>query len=233
MDAVEKKKKQRIIERINVRYNRVITSYVEAKYPEIYKEAREFYQELDMLYPEKSDLRRTNEFLRVKTGSSIKKYYNRVNYYQINKKDNSKRSKNRKQQINMDNMELVIPLMTIPEKTNQATSEEAQIEPSEVIESEEVQIEASEVIDMSEEGQIEVVVESEKETEAVEQPMTPAITCEPLPPIPDDMITTMIEELSKDPDLKMIFNDFEYNNDSPVEFNYEEETPLERELLMW
>ena len=183
-------------EAANVRHNRVVTGYIQTKYPEAYKEAQEFFQQLDAIYPEKKDLRRTNEYVWMRNDFPLKKYYVRKNNPKKKEEDNSKQHKI------VDNMELVIPLMSVPEKAN-------------------------EVVNMSGEVQTELIV--------VEQshPITPdtqqvVVTDEPLPGISDERIAEMIDELTKDPELEMLFNDFDFDD-----FDFDEETPLERELLAW
>ena len=46
----------------------LIKDYVEAKYPEVYEEAANFYNFLNNLYPMKNDLRRTEQFKALKMG---------------------------------------------------------------------------------------------------------------------------------------------------------------------
>ena len=46
----------------------LIKDYVEAKYPEVYEEAANFYNFLNNLYPIKNDLRRTEQFKALKMG---------------------------------------------------------------------------------------------------------------------------------------------------------------------
>ena len=70
---------------------------------------------------------------------------------------------------------------------------------------------SKEVVDMSRDTEIEL--------EVVEQP----VVMEELGYIPDETFEGMIRELREDPDLNDIFNDFEI-------FDYDDETPLEREL---
>ena len=62
-----------------VRIERVVTGYVKYRHPEIYEEAYSFYNHLNELYPNKKDLRRSNEFELLKRGSfeTMKKYYPR------------------------------------------------------------------------------------------------------------------------------------------------------------
>ena len=92
-------------EAIRVRKNRVTQGYIEKKYPEAYREALEFYEFLDKKYPDKKDLRRTNEFEWLKTGISgqvSKKYYER-------KKTTTTTTTTT---VVDDRMQLVIPLMS-------------------------------------------------------------------------------------------------------------------------
>ena len=182
-------------EAANVRHNRVVTGYIQAKYPEAYKEAQEFFQQLDAIYPKKKDLRRTNEYVWMRNDFPLKKYYVRKNNPKKKEEDNSKQNKI------VNNMELIIPLMSVSEKAN-------------------------EVVDMSGEAQTELIIEQP-------HPMTPdtqqvVVTEEPLPDISDERIADMIDELTKDPELEMFFNDFDFDFGE-----YNEETPLERELLAW
>ena len=68
MSSMERKNIWRRMQTAKVRETRVITGYIEFKHPEVYKEAKEFYTELNNLYPGKKDLRKTNEFEWIKTG---------------------------------------------------------------------------------------------------------------------------------------------------------------------
>ena len=192
MNNVERKNINRRHEAANVRHNRVIVGYIELKHPETYKEAEEFYEQLNAKYPNKKDLRRTNEYEWLK--SDFPEFKQRK-YYLRKKKDSSEQAKI------VDNMELVIPLMSSSEKPKEA-------------------------VDMSGDTQIEITIEqppySPTDTQQVE------VTTELFPTISDETIEDMISELREDPDLDLIFNDFD------IDFgDYDEETPLERELLNW
>ena len=64
-------------ESARVRVERVIAGYLEYKYPKIYEEAHDFYEHLNEIYPEKKDLRRSNEFEWIRNGAygKMKKFY--------------------------------------------------------------------------------------------------------------------------------------------------------------
>ena len=99
-----------------VREGRIITGYVKYKYPEVFSEAKDFYDELNQLYPRKKDLRRTNEFEWLKTGTGMKqrKFYER-----------RRKCQKKKKQVT-DNMMLRIPLLDrqeIPQETSAGTGE--------------------------------------------------------------------------------------------------------------
>ena len=208
-----------------VRESRVITSYIEFKHPEVYNEAKEFYMELNKRYPNKKDLRRTNEFEWIKTGFpevKTKKYYTRKTQYGKNKgkKDNSKTD-----QI-VDNMNLVIPLMDRPGKTVEQTTAETIPKTNQGV--------LENVVDMSPDKEIEVIIEpAQVMIEPAEVIMDQAeVMIEPtevmidaFPPIPDKMVEDIIKGLREDPDLHEIFNE--------LDIEIDEESPLERELALW
>ena len=200
MEKVQRKNITRRLEAAKVRHDRVIVGYIEFKHPNAYKEAEEFYEQLNTLYPDKKDLRRTNEYTWLKTGFpglKQKKYYPRKTTHQKEKHSS------KPHEIG-DNMVLNIPLMDLPEKTNQ------------------------DVVDMSEDTQIEVSIEQPADSSTDTQPAE--VTIESFPVISDQTIGDMIRDLRQDPDLDQIFNDI----DIDIDFgDYDEESPLERELLNW
>ena len=204
----------RRLESEKVRQNRVITGYIEFNYPDVYKEAKEFYVQLNTLYPEKKDLRRTNEFEWAKTGftNAKKKYYPRKTPYK-KKKDNSKPDKI------VDNMELIIPLMDRAEKPVENTETTAKTN-QKVMEN---------VVDMSADKEIEVFIEPpiDSFTDIPIEP--PEVIINSFPVISDEVIEDIIKDLREDPDLDQIFNDFDVDFDDFIE----EESPLERELANW
>ena len=216
------------METARVRENRVISSYIEFKHPDVFKEAKEFYAELNERYPNKKDLRKTNEFEWMRTGFPTKRFYPRKRAYE-KKKDNSKTGEI------VDNMKLIITLMDRAEKTVETTETTAKTN-QKVIEN---------VVDMSADKEIEVSIEpaevidsftdiSIEPAEAIDSftdiPIESAeVIIETFPAIPDNAIEAIIKELREDPDLDQIFNEF----DADVDFDFDEESPLERELANW
>ena len=203
---MERKNIWRRMETSRVRQGRVITGYIEFKHPEVYKEAMEFYTELNNLYPNKKDLRKTNEFEWIKTGFPAvkqKRFYTRKTPYGKNKekKDNSNTGEI------VDNMKLIIPLMDRPEKTVEQTAIETIPKTNqEVLEN---------VVDMSADKDIEVIIEPVE------------VIIDPFPAIPDKTLEDIIQGLREDPDLDEIFNELD------IDIEFDEESPLERELAQW
>ena len=210
-----------------VKERRVICGYVELKYPEIYKEAFEFYEFLNVKHPGKKDLRKTNEFEMLKSGvpkQTMKKYYTRKekgpNIEVSNKKD-------------MD-MELIIPLMKLPVSTQEIGSSSdvstQQIEFSSEIPTQEIEV-SSEIptqeIEVSSEiptQEIEVSSDvSTQENESSSEVSTQEI--ESLGHIRDEMIEEIMTNLREDPDLHALFDD--------IDIDIEEQSPLETELMYW
>ena len=191
-----------------IRKDRVITGYIEKNYPQIYKEAEGFYDTLNNAYPDKKDLRRTNEYACMGVGClTINKRYSRTI---IPKKKRVENNVNLK-----DNMVLDIPLLT---KQN------------------------NKVIDMSQDSQIQVIVEPPQPVEEAiieppqpveeaivepPQPVEEAIVEQPLfPIISDERIEEIIQDLKEnDPDLQQLFNE--------IDIDIENVSPLESELLTW
>ena len=217
-----------------VKERRVICGYVEFKYPEIYKEAFEFYEFLNVKHPGKKDLRKTNEYEMLKSGvptQTVKKYY---------KRKENKRKGNKK---DMD-LELIIPLLKLPTLTqeNESSSDVStqQIEFSSEIPTQEIPIQeiefSSEIptqeIEISSEiptqeipiQEIEVSSDvSTQENEFSSEVSTQEI--EPLGHIRDEMIEEIMTSLREDPDLHALFDD--------IDIDIEEQSPLETELMYW
>ena len=212
---MQRKNIWRRLETARVRQNRVITGYIEFKHPAVYKEAEEFYAQLNTRYPNKKDLRRTNEFEWVKSGFTTvktKKYYPRKTPYE-KKKDNSKPDEI------VDNMELIIPLMGRAEKTVENTETTAKTN-QKVMEN---------VVDISADKEIEVFIEPPIDS-FTDIPIEPTeVIIDSFPVISDKAIDDIIKDLREDPDLDQIFNEFDVDFD---DFD-EEESPLERELANW
>ena len=191
---MERKNIWRREETERVREGRIITGYVKYKYPEVFSEAKEFFDELNELYPRKKDLRRTNEFEWLKTGSGMKqrKFYQRRVKYQKKKKQVS------------DNMMLRIPLLDpqeIPQETSAGTeTDEIPQETSAGTETDEIPQETS---PGTETDEIPIVIEPQEVT---------------LPPIPDEIIEDIMRGLREDPDIQNIFDEFDFDiDDCPLE----------------
>ena len=206
MNKVDRKNNKRRLEAMNVRQNRVVVGYVQYLHPEIYKKAEEFYENLNARYPNKKDLRKTNDYEWLKSNLPAS---NQVKYYDRKGKNNTEPTKtvdnteptktvdNTEPTKIVDNMELVIPLMSLAEK-------------------EAVDLSVHSEIEMAVQQQVEVITES-----------NPTVFSELN--ISDETISEMIHELRQDPDLDMVFNDFD--TDCDIDFDgFDEETPLEREL---
>ena len=229
MAEAEHKKKNywRRLEAHRVKEQRIVTGYVELKYPEVYKEAIDFYQFLSAKHPEKKDLRKTNEFEMLKQGipeQTMKKYYKRKTKGPSNPSNEVSSKK--------DNMELIIPLMKIPVQTQTAEIESSSgeilgnvIEPSGEIpvQTQTVEIESSS-------GEIPVQTQTvEIESSSGEIPVqTQTAEIEPLlGQIPDEVIEEIMSGLREDPDLQAMFEDID------IDIDIEEISPLESELLYW
>ena len=216
MVSMERKNIWRREESERVREGRIITGYVKYKYPEVFSEARDFYEELNHLYPGKKDLRRTNEFEWLKTGTGTKQR----KFYQRRKKDQKKKKQT------TDNMVLRIPLLGQAETsagTAEVTRETAEAEVTRETAEAEVTRETAEAEVTRETAEAEVTRETAEITQETEIP----IVIEPqevtLPPIPDEILEDIMNGLREDPDIRDIFD----------EFDFEEISPLESELLQW
>ena len=98
---------------IKTRRDRFISGYVKQKYPEAYMEAEEFYSKIDRIYPNKRDLCKTIEFLRITTGiKNINEYYHRNRLPKVRRKNHT-----------VDNMVLEIPLLSHNTLTSNRTEE--------------------------------------------------------------------------------------------------------------
>ena len=118
MDLNFRKSEWRRAQTAKVREERVISGYIEIKYPKIYDEAAGFYNMLNKKYPTKCDLRKTNDYHAWKAsimGETVKQSNSKKSYPNIKKpvyvdvessscpQDNVKKYK--------DNLQLRIPLM--------------------------------------------------------------------------------------------------------------------------
>ena len=83
------------------RVERIVNGYVKYTHPKIYGEAYEFYTQLDDIYPQKKDLRKTQQFLSLKDNAIGK----------TNKRATVRHTSKKKKRTAVDNLVLNIPLI--------------------------------------------------------------------------------------------------------------------------
>ena len=104
---------------MRTKQDRFIAGYIQTKYSKIYKEAEDYYKQLNSQYPNKRDLTKTQEFLYLSTGYKTFTCYYKERH-QAKKKQKTQTDDNmemhqakKKQKTHADNnMELKIPLMS-------------------------------------------------------------------------------------------------------------------------
>ena len=200
-------------ETLRVREERIISGYVNYQHPEIYKQAKEFYEHLDVLYPYKKDLRRTNEYEMLKDVQSrkMRKYYTRKT---VKPKEITDTRKANKPKEITDNMVLRIPLMNEHDTENTIHTVEIPLMNEHDTENtiQTVEIPLMNEGDMVEipTPQHEITVGTTRET-AVETPMT----TDPidLTLIDNEIIDRMIEELREDSGIADFFDNIDYELD--------------------
>ena len=90
---------------VQSRHDRLVSAYLKKKYPKEYKEATQYYDQLNKKYPDKRDLTKTDEFLFLSTGYTS--FYQKYRAQECQKKKKKTGDDN---QIN-DTIALKIPLM--------------------------------------------------------------------------------------------------------------------------
>ena len=211
-----------------VREERIITGYVKNSYPNIYKEARQFFSYLDSLYPGKNDLRKTNEYAAINHESNPKKYYPRK-YYPRKQKEKLR-----------DTMVLRIPLMgknntntesvDIPlysqqeghlemETTTAETTQEGHLEmettTAETTQEGHLEMETT-TAETTQEGHLEMETTTAETTQDAQTQTTTAETTQEghLELIDEQTLADIIQDLSEDPDFRNMFDNFEYEYDN-------------------
>ena len=109
MDRSERKRLTRKNLSLKARLDRFISGYIEVKHPQTYNEAKEYYEKLDSVYPNKRDLCKTVEFLYATTGVT-----SFTEYYRQKRLDKGKKQTEKKSIV--DNMVLRIPLFDATDK---------------------------------------------------------------------------------------------------------------------
>ena len=229
-----------------------IASYTEALHPDIHNKAAKMYEELKELYPGKRDVRKTPQYLTLTTGTkSLNAYYYR-----------KKMSKKARQETG-DNMVLTIPLEKYtrqsqrnnPDETSDSTLELTTINSDPTSDS---TLELTTInSDPTSDSTLELTTINSDPTSDSTLELT-TINSDPTSPstvvltstnpnesnspageltsgiIPDHIYNNLLAELTKDPDLADIFNDFDdILKEDDIINNYQdidEPTPLEWEL---
>ena len=206
--SMDRKNLYRREESQRVRIERIISGYVKYRHPKIYNEAYGFYEHLDRTYPEKKDLRRSNEYEWLKSGSfgTMRKYYRRGT------------TNPRKTKVT-DNMVLEIPLMDETEITVETTVESSSQSETTVESSNqsETTVESSSQPETTVQSSSlsETTVESSSLSETTVESSSlsiPSMTAE-LPPISDEMLEQIIGDLGEDPDIDNFFSDIDFELD--------------------
>ena len=205
-----RKSQWRKVNNEKVRKERIISGYIEIKHRNIYNEATEFYNVLNDKYPNKHDLRKTNEYMCLKTGDgveNIKKYYIRKSRSGI------------KETVKMSNLELKIPLMS------QDTIKSSKVQEP-VVESTEPEIEKA----IAQHPNMPAI--SEPNQDPTIEPVEIVIdeTCTNIQPtldedLPSQLIEEIMDRLREDPFLQDYFSD--------MDITIDETNPLEDEDIFW
>ena len=175
------------------RKSRLICDYIKLRHPDIHSEAERVYDLLKQVYPEKKDLRKSNEFEHLsKYGLNMpmKKYYIRKS----------------KQPVVKNSMILTIPLMT-KDDMHEIVTGQSETTVEEVVTGQSETTVEEVVIDQS--CQLESTVE-EVVMEQSTQPQLESLE----PPLTDAMMAEIINDLRGDPDIHSFFEniDFELDN---------------------
>ena len=221
MDRVERKKHTRRQLSKKIRHDRLISQYVHFKYPEVYAEANNYYNQLEAKHPNKRDLCKTLEFIQLTTGAGT---YSE--FYHHKRQKNKKGETTKKQHTFPDKMVLEIPLIDSNTVTNETLSlnipeyeelmQEIRNDPDLYAIVNNFTTPGDEITDMSGAQNLEV-----------------QHTGESFLGVPNKVYEELIHELNQDPELAKIFEDIEYNEQTleDIDIEYSEQTPLEKELL--
>ena len=200
-----------------VRQDQLMVRYIHVKYPLIFKEADEFYQTLNNMYPNKIDLRKTARFKELEvdiTNPSIQ--HDQTTYN--------------------DNMILKIPLIDI--QANEPNEPDCEKTPEEAVDA------IFPTIDEIPENKeavgaifptIDEIPENKEAVDAIFPTIAAATLVDELPP---DLIQKIIDDLRADPDLQNIMNETEdqindlSEKDLDIDIDIADDL-LEKELSYW
>ena len=172
------------------RFERVLTGYVQYIHPEIYSDARNYYDRLDAIYPEKKDLRKTPQFLTLKDGPTSHKPAKVVKVQQT------------VQKTVMDNFVLNIPLI----------QRRAEVHQKSTVVQETSTITSAPETSTSTIAQGTSTITSAPETSTA----TSASEMPALPPIDEASLEQIIRELQGDPNLQYYFDDLDDFDNCPL-----------------
>ena len=196
------------------RQNSLITDYIEHKYANIYAEAFEFYKNLDDKYPDKTDLRKTEEYKFWKFGS-----------VHLTSQPQEQEPKEY-----TDNLQLNIPIKryrTVKQGqsvTTQTLSTQEQSSTAITTQTLSTQEQSSTAITTQ-------TLSTQEQSSTIQTPQTPQPTL--LEELPHDLVQEMINELKEDPHMMNMFDTIEGQLDFE-ELDIEiPDSLLEKELQNW
>ena len=166
------------------RQNSLITDYIEHKYANIYAEAFEFYKNLDDKYPDKTDLRKVEEYKFWKSGS-----------VHLTSQPQEQEPKEY-----TDNLQLNIPIKryrTVKQGQSVTTQTLSTQEQPSTIQNLSTQEQPSTIQTLS----------TQEQPSTIQTPQTPQPTL--LEELPHDLVQEMINELKEDPHMMNIFDTIE------------------------
>ena len=210
------------------RQNCLIADYVQHKYANVYAEAFNFYKRLNDRHPNKTDLRKTDEYRFWKSGVSCMSPQNHVQEQEPQEPSHvsselqssspanceppspaTTESQAPGNHIYEDNLQLKIPIwryrtvkhnQSITTQTLSIVSEESAQEPP----------------------------------ATVQMPHVEALQPTLFDELPADLVDQIIDQLGEDPDLKNMFDNIdELHNFEEIDFEISESTLLEKELENW
>ena len=228
------KRRVREAEKRNERVEfKFITEYTKALHGDIYKEAKELYQNIRQKYPERiKDLTKTYEFMSVVTpGKDIPRYY--------------MHRKTKKPIIPPKRMVLEIPLIP-PQVLPQPVSPQASPQPvSPQASPQPVSPQASPQPVLPQASPQPVLPQASPQPvlpQASPQPVLPQASPQPvlpqaLPPLSEEVYCLLIQDLQQDPDLFRILNNFPLHDEDECmrdniwdTIQIDDISPLEQEL---
>ena len=230
MDKLQRRRKVRSAYTDKNRHARFISEYVKARHNHIYMEADQIFRDIREKNPQKKDMCKTEEFLKITTQyTSYAHYYNRrrTTLKKPGNKDNMVCNIAPKKPKNMDNMLLNITLIPCEEIS---TKNQDEIPPPAIHELEtqdEIPPPAIHELETQDEIPSPAIPELETQDE-IPPPAIPELETQDETPqlvIPEPVYKDLLQELRNDPDLYRIFNDM----DIPDNENQQTDTTVDND----